>query len=235
MSEANTEGGNAAPSQPSSVSSTRRFMQTVNAGDLQGLMIAQKGITSTIRHLQDDDTVSSGNLKRTVAEMYPPAILFGQKIRDLPGIYTELRDFLDSRGANMNQHSSRRVMMTLATNLYEEQEDTLAATEIVQEVIAAGRRRNTASTNTNVPTPTVTSTSHASPSDLSTERVAHNVTMRLKDNEKKFSGDLGENWMEFVDEYSQVARDYNLNISQKLQYIHNILRGDAKRFYLDRV
>ena len=132
--------------------------------------------------------------------MYPPAVLFGQEIRDLAAIYTELRDFLDSRGANMNQHSSRRVIMTLATNLYEEQEDTLAATEIVQEVIVAERRRNTATTTTNAPTPAVASTSHASPSDLSTERVAHNVAMRLKDSEKKFSVDLGENWMEFVDE-----------------------------------
>ena len=101
--------------------------------------------------------------------------------------------------------------------------------------IAAGRRRNTVTTTTNVPTPAVASTSHAFPSDLSVERVAHNVAMRLKDSEKKFSGYLGENWMEFVGQYSKVARDYNLNISQKLQYIHNILRGDAKRSYLDGV
>lgn len=41
--------------------------------------------------------------------------------------------------------------------------------------------------------------------------------------------------MEFVDDYSQVARDYNLSIAQKLQYIYNILRGDAKRVSMGRV
>ena len=116
---ANTEGGNAAAFHPSPVSSSRRFMRAVNAGDLQALTSDQKGIISTIRHIHDDENVSSENLKRTVADMYPPALLFSQEVRDLPSIYTELRAFLDSRGANMTLHSSRRVMMTPATNLYE--------------------------------------------------------------------------------------------------------------------
>ena len=41
--------------------------------------------------------------------------------------------------------------------------------------------------------------------------------------------------MEFVDEYIQVCRDHALSQTQKLQYMQNILSGDAKRFYLDRV
>ena len=35
-------------------------------------------------------------------------------------------------------------------------------------------------------------------------------------------------------DYQQVARDYNLSSSQKKQYFHSLLRGDAKRFYLHR-
>lgn len=41
--------------------------------------------------------------------------------------------------------------------------------------------------------------------------------------------------MEFVAEYQQVARDYDLNQQQGLQYLHNLLRGDAKRFFRDKV
>ena len=41
--------------------------------------------------------------------------------------------------------------------------------------------------------------------------------------------------MEYVDEYAQIARDYNINHIRRLQYLHKILRGDAKRFYLDRI
>ncbi len=65
--------------------------------------------------------------------------------------------------------------------------------------------------------------------------MAHNIAMRFKDNASKFSGDIGEAWMEYVAEYQRVARDYNLTPTQKLQFLHNLLRGDAKRFFLDRV
>ena len=41
--------------------------------------------------------------------------------------------------------------------------------------------------------------------------------------------------MEFVDEYFQISRGYNLGPFQKLQYLQNVLHGDAKRFYLDKV
>ena len=41
--------------------------------------------------------------------------------------------------------------------------------------------------------------------------------------------------MEFVDKQSQISRDYNLNPSQKLQYLPDLLHGDAKRYYLDKV
>ena len=75
-----------------------------------------------------------------------------------------------------------------------------------------------------------TSTNIASP-----EKIAHNVAMRLREKDRKFSGDLGEPWMEYVDDYLQRSRDYFLTPSQKLQYLHNLLRGDAKKFYLDKM
>ncbi|KAK1863391.1 hypothetical protein I4F81_005947 [Pyropia yezoensis] len=59
--------------------------------------------------------------------------------------------------------------------------------------------------------------------------------MRFRGASSKFSGNLGEPWMEYVAEYQQVARDYDLSQEQRFQYMHNILSGDAKRFYLDRV
>lgn len=42
---------------------------------------------------------------------------------------------------------------------------------------------------------------------LSEKRTAQNVAMRLKDNEKKFSGDTGESWNEFVDEHRKITQD----------------------------
>lgn len=62
-------------------------------------------------------------------------------------------------------------------------------------------------------------------------RVAHNISMRLKDAESKFSGDTAECREEYVDNYCQIARDYEHTDAQKLQFLHNVLSKDAKRFY----
>ena len=59
--------------------------------------------------------------------------------------------------------------------------------------------------------------------------------MRVKNIDEKFSGELGSSWMEFVDEYLQMGRDYSLPPTQKCRYIHNILSGDAKHYDLDRI
>lgn len=59
--------------------------------------------------------------------------------------------------------------------------------------------------------------------------------MRLKDSESKFSEDLEEYWQEYVDEYDQLSRDYNLNAYQKRQYLYNTFSKNMLRFYLDHV
>ena len=67
----------------------------------------------------------------------------------------------------------------------------------------------------------------------STTRTAHNIAIRFRSNQ--FSGNIGESWNEYVAEYLQVARDYNLSTEKKLEYLHNVMSGDAKRFYLRAV
>lgn len=59
--------------------------------------------------------------------------------------------------------------------------------------------------------------------------------MRFLDKEATLSCDLGESRIEFVAEYVHVKRYYALTPSQKMKYLHNLLRDDLKRFYLDRV
>ena len=69
--------------------------------------------------------------------------------------------------------------------------------------------------------------------DNISSKIAHNVAMRFRT--EKFTGHIGESWNEYVADYQQVAMDYNLGNQQKLQYLHNIMGGDAKRFYLNNV
>lgn len=69
----------------------------------------------------------------------------------------------------------------------------------------------------------------------SAEKIAHNVAMRLKDASSNLSGELGECWDEFVDNYNMLAKDYSLTLEQKLQYLHNLLCKDSLRSYLTTV
>lgn len=63
------------------------------------------------------------------------------------------------------------------------------------------------------------------------EKVSHNVSMRFKADERKFSGDTTEYWDEYVDNYRKIARDYKLSDVQRLQYLHKLLIHNAKRLY----
>lgn len=68
---------------------------------------------------------------------------------------------------------------------------------------------------------------------MTVEKLAQDAAMRLRDDGENFAGDIGECWQVYVDEYRQVATDYNLSPIQKLQFLHNLLSGNSKQYYLD--
>ncbi|GAB0496835.1 hypothetical protein MMPV_008156 [Pyropia vietnamensis] len=215
----------------STVDAVATFM---GGADTELLSSEQKGFICSVRMLENEmreATFSGEQVKASVAELFPPAVLFGPEIATLPCAHRELRKWLDGHGANLQQHSSHRVVMTLATSLYVDTEDRVAATQLASDLIAAGRRLSGGGA---APLPSSSGQRDEAPSTTN-DRLAHNIAMRFRDGSCKFSGNLVEAWMEYVAEYQQVARDYDLNQMQRFQYMHNILSGDAKRYYLDKV
>lgn len=71
--------------------------------------------------------------------------------------------------------------------------------------------------------------------DAPASNLAHRVSMRYMDNQITFSGGAKECLDDYVAEYDLVGRDIGLSQQQKPRYVHNILRGDAKRFYLSEL
>lgn len=165
------------------------FMPEVSQERLLAMNDTQKGFVLSIRSLESTEELQGESLKRSVADMFPPAVLFGDALLNMPVIYKSLCDFLDSRGVNLQQHSSRRIMLTLASDSYEVPEDTEAALEIFTTLVAAGRgvRRAEQDLVTQAPSTTIDYRSHSSPS---LDTFAHNVAMRLKEKDKNFSGSL---------------------------------------------
>lgn len=95
---------------------------------------------------------------------------------ELPYLHRDLRNGLNARGANLEQHSSHRIRLTLATALYPEAEERTVATEMASEEEASGRRLRTAGAQ-------LESSSSAAATTMSqgagVDRSAHNVAMRF--------------------------------------------------------
>lgn len=102
--------------------------------------------------------------------------------------------------------------------MYDEAEDNVSVVESAQINLTASRRVST-DIHQNKPEPQQKAppAQHAGGHNL-VDRKAHGMGMRLKDSGKKFSGDLGECWMSYVDEDQQVAADYNLGPRKNAEY-----------------
>lgn len=60
--------------------------------------------------------------------------------------------------------------------------------------------------------------------------------MRQKKNKKMCSGTINGCRTELVGDHYRLHKTmYNLTFFQKIQFIHNLLSGDTKRFYFDKV
>lgn len=115
-----------------------KFMRHVNATALEALKSAQVGFVISIRLI--DPTLRGDSLRKHDAKMFLPAHLYGKEISNIPSVWPELRSFLDLRGATLQPHFFRRIILTLAHGLCHEAEDRFAATEIGSAIIAFGRR-----------------------------------------------------------------------------------------------
>ena len=171
-------------------------------------------------------------MKAAFTEMYAPSSLFASAIRTLPAIYPALSNWLNEQGEALTSYSSHRIIMTLATTIYSDNEDTEAATAVVRLMITASRSRPS---DTNQAAAHSSQTNNEASQTQSGSAVAseitQNVTMRFL--REKFTGNIGESWNEHVAEYQQLYLGYNLGNQQKLQYLHDVMGGDFKRFYLN--
>lgn len=116
-----------------------------------------------------------------MAELVPPAVLFGPDLQKYRIFYSEMRDFLNRNGCNLTQHPSRKIINTLAHELYEEADERAAAIELAKIIIAQGKNPITPAVIPDKPP----DQPNEKPSQNyeGKDKLAHNVTMRFKDTE----------------------------------------------------
>ncbi|CAN8072588.1 unnamed protein product [Agarophyton chilense] len=192
----------AAPSAGEVQSPRRVFMNSIKNEALQELSTNQKRFITSIRTLEEESEIVGESVKGVFSDIFHAAALFSKDLQNMPTMDRSLCDFFNPMRLGMQWHSSRCIEMTLAHNIYEEPEDKEAAIRITSAMIAVGRRAR-ADLNRQEIHVTVVNHSDSANTNLRTtppNEVAHNIAMRLKDIDHKFSGDLGESWMEYVHE-----------------------------------
>lgn len=167
--------------------------------------------------------------KAILVDLLSPDAIFNPDVAAHPNIWAELRNLLVHRNVKVSVHERRRSAYTIANSLYDDAEEKAFALELAH--IALNPARNHSA---NAAGPAAPHENHSSQQHFE-GRTAHNIYMRLKESKSKLSGELGECWRDFVDEYDQVVSDYKITDKQQLRFMHNLLRKDTHRFFLDQV
>jgi hypothetical protein len=149
-----------------------------------------------------EDNVTGEDLRAQFVEDFPPEILFSLPLLNTPTIHRLVRDFLAARGIPMPQIGRGRTIQTLVSNLYT---DNLSDKDIALSI-----RDHFISPFSNRPSnvvPLGVEAATAAPSVTSSEndslKKAQNIAVRFRDDEKKFSGKLGENYSEYIGEFTR--------------------------------
>lgn len=100
--------------------------------ETRSLSPAEGAIVLSVQSLEDD--LSGDSIRERVAELVPPALLFGDNVEMQRDIYAHLRDFLNSNDANTPIHSSRKIVIQLARGLYTDREEHKMAIKLAKSI-----------------------------------------------------------------------------------------------------
>jgi hypothetical protein len=180
------------------------------------------------QYVNADPQLGPVEIKQGLSEDLPPSVLYSDEM--LSGshvIYRILRDFFERTGASTySPHAnSNRIVWGIVKMIYTDTDDQ----EDAYRRLAALRSGNAVERGSGTERQDVSSTQESSP------RLATNIALRFKNEEHKYSGTLAENYLEYLNNYLDAAKQYRLNEGQKLEFFIEIFTGEAKRHYRNYV
>jgi hypothetical protein len=151
-----------------------------------------------------EDNITGEDLREQFVEDFPPEILFSLHLLNTPTIHRLVRDFLVARGKPMPQIGRGRNIQTLASSLYmDDPSDKDIALRICHHFISpfSSLPSNVVPLGAEAATvaPRVTS------SENDSLKKAQNIAVRFRDDEKKFSGKLGDSYSEYIGEFTRAS------------------------------
>lgn len=191
-------------------------MESVTIEDLSLKSPWAGGLIITIRSIEN---LTGPNLPAELHNVLTPNMVFHADIAPGPSIWSEMRKFRAQRQVSLTVHQRRLAIYTLANSILANENETRIDLEMAYNLLSGGHNRET-------PEQSDQQVHHSNENmtygPYMKKKAAHMVALRLKDNVKKFRGDLGQFCQDSVDNYERVFEDYNLNEEQSLQYLHNL-------------
>ena len=173
--------------------------------------------------ISQDPQLSNEECINTLRDDLPPEVLCPTEFLKGPTtLFRILRDYLTVKGLQYTPHPrSNRIAYGLVDMFFVDVPD-----RIIANASLSACHSSSTSPSVNHSNQFSQPTSHLS-MDL---KIAHSIASRFK-REERYSGKIGEDINEVIDNYCDAAGDSNLNEDQKLRYFHNVFDGEAKRFY----
>ncbi len=220
---------------------------------------AQNSFLQTIRGIIEEarGQITNDEFLDLLREELPPFRLFNPLVLKKPIFYRRLITLMQGMGSFIADHSegmtrlmARRLAYTIYDNPLHQQSPEIAndlmskyqswnpATS-TSPIIAIdpnlgtiGNNRPYAMSPRNLALPEALSAGHNRPS---VDKTHHDIRQNYRDKAAKYGGGLDEDWVEVCLEYETTSELYDLTEDQKLRYIANVLKGDALRFYSEKI
>lgn len=165
-----------------------------------------------LEHLQDEITV---------VILYHPDIIGGPTI-----LYKLLRDNLILNWFTYTPYPGHcGINYGLANCFFTDQSDKAHAIKRLTDI----RNSNIRASNRNQ------DAGNRSQNDESTQNLVHSISIKFKTPLHRFNLKTGEDIDELFKMYEIASIDYKLNEKLKLQFLHNLFDGEARRCYLDKI
>ena len=167
---------------------------------------------------QPDPNICVSNLRADL----PPEVLYAREMLQGPTVlYRLIRDYLVVKGLSYTPHpTTNRISHGLVSMLYVDDTDRMLA----NQGLTSSASGSTQGSHQSFP-PTI---------EAPNSKISHNISSRFK-KEDRYTGKIGEDIHDEINSYRDCAQDFHLSDEQMLRFFHNVLDGEAKRYYRSHV
>lgn len=202
------------------------FMPKLNKSILQSLIPKQAELIVSPRSFECG--LCGLGRKDHLSELFPPADLVSAELVNLPSVLAKLQNFLDARGALLQQHFLRRIH--LPSHMASDPEFLAVPIKHSNRTLLAGRQISLELSSVRSAQSNDGDTQNAVREIQSEECTARTIAMRLKYDKKKFGCSLGEYQVENVDGCKQIAEDHKLIEALRLSIFTIVFEKVCKGF-----